>query len=69
MSRKSESVTVRLLFADGGEFHRESVVIARSSLQEHERLIDALQEDPAVMRSIYVDVDRLCSAWIVDDEA
>lgn len=68
MSRASTTVTVRLLFADEGEFHRETVHLPRTSLESHDRLIDALREDPAVLRSLYVDVERLSSAWVVGDE-
>jgi hypothetical protein len=58
---------VRLLFVDGGSYHHEDVVISSATLDEHERLIDCVREDPAVLRQLYVDVERLCAAWIVQE--
>ncbi len=54
--------TVRLLFADEGVFHHEVVTVPADAIGRHERLIDCLLEDPDVLRTVYVDVDRLCSA-------
>jgi len=58
-------VNVRLLFVDGGSYHHEEVVIPGAALADHERLIDCLREDPAVQGQLYLDVERLCAAWIV----
>jgi len=60
-------VTVRLLFADDGEFHDQDVALAAASLEKHERLIDALMEDPKILRQIHIDFQRLVSAQVVDD--
>lgn len=59
---------VRLLFADEGSFHHEVVSIPASVLGEYERLIDCLREDRSVLKRIHVDLDRLCSAIVVEDD-
>ena len=64
----SDRVKVRLLFADGGDFRVEKVTIPAASLESYERLIDCLREDPAVLRELYVDYPRLCSAQLVGTE-
>ena len=53
---------VRLVFADEGTFHAETIEISSESLDQYERLIDLLREDPTVTRSTYVDLKRLVSA-------
>jgi hypothetical protein len=60
-------VKVRLLFADDGEFHDEHVHLPAASLEKHERLVDALMEDPKILRQLHVDFERLVSAQVVDD--
>lgn len=57
---------VRLLFADEGTFHAETIEVERSRLDEYDRLIDLLREDPGVTRSTYMDLRRLVSAAVVD---
>ncbi len=64
----SARARVRLLFVDGGAYHHETVTVPRDALAGYERLIDCLREDPAVLREIWVDVARLCAAWLVEDE-
>lgn len=59
------SVKVRLLFVDDGSYHHEEVAIPAGSLDAYERLIDCVREDPAVLKQVYVDVDRLCAAYVV----
>lgn len=59
---------VRLLFADEGSFHHEVVSVPASVLGEYERLIDCLREDRSVLKRIHVDLDRLCSAIVVEDD-
>lgn len=61
-------VRVRLLFADEGSYHHEVVELPGGVLEEYERLIDALREAPEVLRHVYVDVDRLCAAYRVEDD-
>ena len=63
---KNEMVTVRLLFVDDGEYHHEEIKIPEASLEAYDRLIDCLREDDAVLKRVWVDVDRLCSATRVD---
>lgn len=63
------TVRIRLLFADGGAFHHEELKLSAASFQGYDRLIDALREDPEILKRSYVDVGRLCAAWEVDEEA
>jgi hypothetical protein len=60
------TVKVRLVFAEGGAFHREEVEIPVASLRAHERLLDCLREDPAVLARLHVDAARLCAAFVLD---
>ena len=62
------TVKIRLLFADGGAYHREVIEVPSSSVDAYERLIDCVREDPAVLKRVYVDVDRLCAAYLAEDE-
>jgi hypothetical protein len=59
-------VAVRLVFADQGTFHAETVRIPAAAVAEYDRLIDLLREEESVTREIYVDLDRLVSASVVD---
>lgn len=64
----TEDVTaVRLLFVDEGSYHHEVVPVPTRVLDDYDRLIDCLREDPAVLSRVYVDVDRLCSATVVGE--
>ena len=58
---------VRLLFVDDGEYHRETIGVPGSALEGHERLIDALREEPEILRDVWVDTGRLCAAYRVED--
>ena len=60
------TVTVRLLFSDGGAYHHEDVVVSQASLDRYDRLIDCLREEPDVLKQLHVDADRLCAAFVVD---
>ena len=60
------SLTVRILFVDEGSYHHEEVRVPAGALARYERLIDGLREEPAVLKQLHVDLDRLCAAWIVD---
>jgi len=65
----SESlVRIRLLFADQGAYHHEDVAIPAGALERHERIIDCLREDPAVLKRLHVDLERLCSASVMDED-
>lgn len=65
----AEVAKVRLLFVDEGSYHHEEISIPAETLERHERLIDCLREEPEVLKRVYVDPDRLCSACLVDGEA
>jgi hypothetical protein len=70
MGESSESTgttQVRLVFADQGTFHAETVHVASEVVAQYDRLIDLLREDESVTRSLYVDLGRLVSAFVVDD--
>ncbi|MDX1648149.1 MAG: hypothetical protein R3304_13470 [Longimicrobiales bacterium] len=62
------TVQVRLLFVDEGSYHNETVPIPSGSLDAYERLIDCVREDPAVLKRLHVDVERLVSAYLVDED-
>jgi hypothetical protein len=64
-----ERLTVKLVFADSGAFHHEELDVPASVARDYERLIDGLQEDPELLKRIYLDVGRLCAAWVVSEEA
>jgi len=59
---------VRLLFVDEGSYRHETVDLPDDSLEDHERLIDWVREDPRVLKRLFVDVGRLCAAYLVDEE-
>jgi hypothetical protein len=64
----SQRARVRLLFVDGGAYHQETVTLPSEVIAGYDRLIDALREDPAVLKEVYIDVGRLAAAWLVTDE-
>ena len=59
---------VRLVFADEGTFHAETVLVPVDRLDDYERLIDLLREDPSVTRQMYVDLKRLVSAYVLEED-
>ena len=63
----SDLRTVRLLFVDEGSYHHEEIQIPAKTLDAYDRIIDCLQEDESVLKTLYVDLDRLCSARLVDE--
>ncbi len=63
-----EKVRVRLLFADSGTFHQEDLEVPASLVQGYDRLIDGLQEDQGLLKGTYVDLERLCAAWLVEEK-
>ena len=63
-----DRVKVRLLFVDDGDYHREVVRLPAASLDPYDRLIDALREDPEILKTLQVDVERLCAAYLVDGD-
>ena len=66
MAKKQSTVKVRLLFVDEGSYHHEEVAIPAASLDAYDRLIDCVREDESVLKTLYVDVNRLCAASVVD---
>ncbi|HET6763686.1 MAG TPA: hypothetical protein VFH27_08435 [Longimicrobiaceae bacterium] len=62
-----KTVAVRLVFADQGTFHSETVHVPLSRMSEYDRLIDLLREEESVTRNMYVDLARLVSAYVVED--
>ena len=64
----SGRVRVRLILADGGEFLTQETTIPQERLEEYDRLIDFLREDPQVLKELYIDHDRLCAAQLLGGE-
>lgn len=62
------SVKVRLLFVDDGSYRNETIRVPAGVLESYDRLIDGLREAPEILGRIYVDVERLCAAHVVDGE-
>lgn len=67
MSRK-KTMKVRILFVDEGSYHHEEIRVPTAALDDYDRLIDGLREEPTVLKQLYVDVERLCAAWVIDDD-
>lgn len=67
MPHNSRVSSIRLVFADEGTFHAETIQVPVEKIDEYERLIDMLREDPSVTRQIYVDLKRLVSAYLVEE--
>ena len=63
-----KKMRVRVLFADSGAFHHEDLTVPESVVGDYDRLIDGLREDPKVLKGAYLDVSRLCAAWLLDDD-
>ena len=68
MAKKKKQVDVRLLFVDEGEYHHETVSIPASSVDAFDRLVDCIREDEAVLKKLHVDVERLVSAYLIEDD-
>jgi hypothetical protein len=62
-----QTVPVRLVFADQGTFHAETVQVPLEIVGRYERLVDLLREEESVTRQLYVDMRRLVSAAVVED--
>jgi hypothetical protein len=61
----SEQTTrIRLLFADEGAFHTQGLTVPLSVVEDYDRLIDGLREDPEVLKMIHLDISRLAAAWV-----
>lgn len=59
---------VKLVFADEGTFHSVIVTLPAERVEEYDRLVDLLREEPTVTRQLYVDMRRLVSATVVVEE-
>ena len=59
-------VTIQLLFVDQGSYHLEEIQVREDLLSVYDRLIDFLREEPSVLRVIHIDLNRLCSARVLD---
>ena len=64
----SSNVRVRLVFADEGSFHTETISVPVGIIESYDRLIDMLREEPSVTRSLFVDLRRLVSASVLDQD-
>lgn len=65
--KKGGTVEVRLLFVDEGSYHHETAKIPTASVASYDRLIDCIREDQAVLAKLHVDVERLVSAYLVEE--
>jgi hypothetical protein len=67
MSDRPLTTSVRLVFADEGAYHAETIQVPIDKLGDYERLVDLLREEPSVTRQVYVDMKRLVSAYVTGD--
>jgi hypothetical protein len=58
---------IRLVFADEGSFHAETVQVPIQKIGEYDRLVDLLREEPSVTRQLHLDMRRLVSAYVVGE--
>jgi hypothetical protein len=63
-----QTVRVRLVFADQGTFHAETVHVPLDVLGRYDRLVDLLREEESVTRQLFVDMGRLVSAYVEGQE-
>lgn len=69
MSETTERmVRVRLVFADQGTFHAETVKVPENLVDGYDRLVDLLREEEAVTRKLFVDMGRLVSAYVEGED-
>lgn len=59
--------SVKLVFADRGAFHEVVVQLPADILARHDRIIDALREEPGITGEVYVDLRRLVTAHVVQE--
>jgi hypothetical protein len=67
MSDNALTTPVRLVFADEGTFHAETIRVPIQKLGDYERLVDLLREEPSVTRQLHLDMKRLVSAYLVEE--
>ncbi|HWV58815.1 MAG TPA: hypothetical protein VNZ57_15270 [Longimicrobiales bacterium] len=58
---------VRIVVADNGSFRDLTLRLPPAAIERHERLIDAIREDPEINASIFIDSRRLVAAWILSE--
>ena len=58
-------VAVKLVLADRGAFRDLVVHLPAEVLARHERLIDALREEPSITAEVFVDMRRLVAAHVL----
>jgi hypothetical protein len=61
-------IPVKLVFADRGAFHDVVLQLPSDVLARHDRIIDALREEPSITGEVYVDLRRLVAAYVVSEE-
>jgi hypothetical protein len=66
--QKDATIQIRIVFADEGAFHAETVTVPSAGVDAHDRLIDFLREDPEVTRRLHLDMRRVVSASRLDGE-
>ena len=64
----SARVKVEVLYVEDGGYHAQTLTLPAGGRGEYERLIDFVREDADVLRECYIDVDRVCSVHVVDDD-
>lgn len=63
-----QKIQIRLLFADEGAFHTQDLTVPAAVVEDYDRLIDGLREDPEVLKMIYLDLGRIAAAWVEGGE-
>jgi hypothetical protein len=65
----SATCRVKLVFADDGSFHDITVELPAERLAQYDRLVDLLREEPSVTRQLYIDMRRLVTASLLEEQA
>jgi hypothetical protein len=60
-------LTIRLVLADAGVFHEETIRVPAEVVARYDRLIDFLQEDEELLKRYHLDLNRLAVAEVVED--
>ncbi len=63
-----QKIYISLLFADEGAFHTQGLTVPAAVVEDYDRLIDGLREDPEVLKKVYLDLGRLAAAWVEEEE-
>lgn len=62
------TIRINIIIADEGSFHTQELVVPSTVVDDYERLIDGLREDPAVLKKVYLDLGRVAAAWVVEED-